>query len=174
MMIIRSDDVLDAEPRIQRPRIGVRYIGAKMIDNSQLPAYVADQLNLAHTDPCKLLSYYYTRFDKTRDFNARTVMTETSNSYSTALESVASMIIKCSSVFLVPGNPLPFGGVSNAICGLPGFICILADIHEISPPFDSTVPNISLISSGLRSILIVVQSFHLSLVILIRLISNRF
>ncbi|WP_227379106.1 DUF433 domain-containing protein [Haladaptatus halobius] len=47
MAITRDDDVLGGEPRIEGTRIGVRPIVARVIDTSQSPVYVADQLDLA-------------------------------------------------------------------------------------------------------------------------------
>ncbi|WP_458189795.1 DUF433 domain-containing protein [Haladaptatus sp. NG-WS-4] len=67
MTITRDDDVLGGEPRIKGTRIGVRHIAARVIDNSQSPAYVADQLDLALAEVYEALSYYYSHVDEIRD-----------------------------------------------------------------------------------------------------------
>nr|WP_227357555.1 DUF433 domain-containing protein [Haladaptatus salinisoli] len=66
MTIICDDDVLSGEPRIEGTRIGVRHIVARVIDTSQSPAYIADQLDLALTEVYEALSYYYSHIDEIR------------------------------------------------------------------------------------------------------------
>ena len=70
MSIVRDDDVLDGEPRIVGTRIGVRHVAARVVDNGQSPAYVADQLDLALADVYESLSYYYAHIDQMRAIEA--------------------------------------------------------------------------------------------------------
>ncbi|WP_227377573.1 DUF433 domain-containing protein [Haladaptatus halobius] len=67
MTITRDDDVLGGEPRIDGTRIGVRHIAARVIDISQSPAYVADQLDLTLAEVYEALSYYYSHVEEMHD-----------------------------------------------------------------------------------------------------------
>jgi uncharacterized protein (DUF433 family) len=67
MTITRDDDVLSGEPRIGGTRVGVRHIASRVIDNSQSPAYVADQLDLSLADVYEALSYYYSHVEEMRE-----------------------------------------------------------------------------------------------------------
>ena len=67
MAIIRDEDVLGGEPRIDGTRIGVRHVAARVIDSGRSPAHVADQLDLPLADVYEALSYYYGHIDEMRD-----------------------------------------------------------------------------------------------------------
>lgn len=67
MTIIRDDEVLGGEPRIDETRIAVRHIAARVIDAGQSPAYVADQLDLPLASVYEALSYYYKHIEEMRD-----------------------------------------------------------------------------------------------------------
>jgi uncharacterized protein (DUF433 family) len=67
MTIIRDDDVLGGEPRIDETRIGVRHVAARVIDAGQSPAYVADQLDLSLSSVYEALSYYYDHIEEMRE-----------------------------------------------------------------------------------------------------------
>lgn len=70
MAITHNDDVLGGEPRIKGTRIGVRHVASRVIDGSQSPAYVADQLDLSLSDVYDALSYYYSHVEELREFRA--------------------------------------------------------------------------------------------------------
>ncbi|WP_049902347.1 DUF433 domain-containing protein [Halorubrum distributum] len=59
MTIVRNNNVLGGEPRINGTRIGVRHVAARVIDGGQSPAHVADQFNLPISGVYEALSYYY-------------------------------------------------------------------------------------------------------------------
>lgn len=50
--------------RIDSIRIGVRHLAARVIDNGQFPAYVADKLDVSLADIYESLSYYYAHIDE--------------------------------------------------------------------------------------------------------------
>jgi uncharacterized protein (DUF433 family) len=70
MRITRDEDVLGGEPRIDGTRIGVRHVSARVIDNGQSPAHVADQLDVAIADVYEALSYYYGHIEEIREIEA--------------------------------------------------------------------------------------------------------
>ncbi|MFC7028615.1 DUF433 domain-containing protein [Halomicroarcula sp. GCM10025324] len=70
MSIAHDDDVLGGEPRIDGTRIGVRHVAARVIDNGQSPAHVADQLDVSLADVYESLSYYYAHIDEMQEFEA--------------------------------------------------------------------------------------------------------
>jgi uncharacterized protein (DUF433 family) len=70
MSIIRDEDVLGGEPRIDGTRIGVRHVAARVIDSGQSPAHVADQLDVPLADVYEALSYYYGHIDEMRELEA--------------------------------------------------------------------------------------------------------
>ena len=65
--IVRTDDVLGGEPRIEETRVGVRHVSARVIDVGQQPAYVADQLDLSLAAVYEALSYYYANVEEMRE-----------------------------------------------------------------------------------------------------------
>jgi uncharacterized protein (DUF433 family) len=68
MTITRDEDVLSGEPRIERTRIGVRHVAARVIDARRSPAHVADQLEVSLSAIYEALSYYYAHIDEIREF----------------------------------------------------------------------------------------------------------
>ena len=64
--IVRTDDVLGGEPRIEGTRVGVRHVSVRVIDAGQAPAYVADQLELSLSEVYEALSYYYANVEEMR------------------------------------------------------------------------------------------------------------
>lgn len=67
MAIVRDDDVLGGEPRIEGTRVGVRHVAAQVIDGGRSPAHAADQLDLSLADVYEALSYYYTHIEELRE-----------------------------------------------------------------------------------------------------------
>ena len=57
--IIRTDDVLGGEPRIDGTRVGVLDIYELVIDGEQSPATVADQLDRSLGEIYTALAYYH-------------------------------------------------------------------------------------------------------------------
>jgi len=70
MSIIRDDDVLGGEPRINGTRIGVRHVATRVVDSGQSPAHVADQLDISLAAVYEALSYYYAHIDEMRALEA--------------------------------------------------------------------------------------------------------
>lgn len=70
MSIIRDDDVLGGEPRIDSTRIGVRHVATRVVDSGQSPAHVADQLDISLAAVYEALSYYYAHMDEMRVLEA--------------------------------------------------------------------------------------------------------
>ncbi len=68
MTIVRDPDILGGEPRIEGSRVGVRHIGARVIDSGQSPAHVADQLDLSISSVYEALAYYYEHLEEIRQF----------------------------------------------------------------------------------------------------------
>lgn len=66
MRIVRDEDVLGNEPRIEGTRIGVRHVAAKVIDAGYTPAYVADQLDVSLGAVYEALAYYYDNIEDIR------------------------------------------------------------------------------------------------------------
>ena len=68
MTIVRDENVLGGEPRINGTRVGVRHVAARVINGGQSPAHVADQFDIPLADVYEALSYYYTHIDEMRKF----------------------------------------------------------------------------------------------------------
>ncbi|AUX10574.1 hypothetical protein AArcSl_2963 [Halalkaliarchaeum desulfuricum] len=66
--IVRTDDVLGGEPRIEGTRIGVRHVAARTVDAGQPPVHVADQLGVSLSEVYEGLSYYYAHVEELREF----------------------------------------------------------------------------------------------------------
>lgn len=64
--IVRTEDVLGGEPRIDGTRIGVRHVAGKVVDAGYTPAYVADQLDISLGAVYEALSYYYDNIEEIR------------------------------------------------------------------------------------------------------------
>lgn len=67
MSIIRDEDVLGGEPRIDGTRTGVRHVAARVIDSGQSPAHVADQIDVPLANVYEALSYYHAHIDEMRE-----------------------------------------------------------------------------------------------------------
>ena len=67
--IVRTDDVLGGEPRIEGTRIAVRHVAVRAVDNGQSPAHVADQLGITLSEVYEALSYYYGNVEEMREFD---------------------------------------------------------------------------------------------------------
>lgn len=67
MTIVRDEDVLGGEPRVEGTRIGVRHVGARVIDGGQSPAHAADQLDVTLSEVYEALSYYYAHVEEMRE-----------------------------------------------------------------------------------------------------------
>lgn len=57
--IVRTDDVLGGEPRLDGHRISVRQIAELAIDGGVSPAKIADQLEIERADVHRALTYYF-------------------------------------------------------------------------------------------------------------------
>jgi uncharacterized protein (DUF433 family) len=57
--IVRTGDVLDGEPRLDRTRIGVLDVYELVVEGDHSPADVADQLNLSLGEVYTALAYYH-------------------------------------------------------------------------------------------------------------------
>ncbi|ERG90077.1 MAG: hypothetical protein J07HQW1_00090 [Haloquadratum walsbyi J07HQW1] len=67
MTIVRDDNVLGGDPRINGTRVGVRHVAARVINGGQSPAHVADQFDLPLSDVYEALSYYHGHIEEMRD-----------------------------------------------------------------------------------------------------------
>lgn len=68
MTITRAEDILGGEPRIDATRVAVRHVAARVVDQGQSPAYVADQFDLSLSTVYEALSYYYDHIEEIRSF----------------------------------------------------------------------------------------------------------
>lgn len=59
--IVRTDDVLGGEPRIEDSRIGVLDVYELVVDGGYAPADVADQLDRSIAEIYTALAYYHER-----------------------------------------------------------------------------------------------------------------
>jgi uncharacterized protein (DUF433 family) len=57
--IVRSEDVMGGEPRLEGRRVSVRQIAELVIDGGTSPAHVADQLDVPRSDVHLALAYHY-------------------------------------------------------------------------------------------------------------------
>lgn len=67
MAIVRDDDVLGGEPRIEGTRIGVRHVAKRVIDGGRSPPHVADQLDVSLASVYESLAYYYENSEEMRE-----------------------------------------------------------------------------------------------------------
>ncbi|WP_436925405.1 DUF433 domain-containing protein [Halosimplex amylolyticum] len=68
MTIVRDEDVLGGEPRIDGTRVGVRHVAARVVDENRSPAHTADQFDLSLAEVYEALSYYYDNIEEIREF----------------------------------------------------------------------------------------------------------
>lgn len=64
--IVRTDDVLGGDPRIDGTRIGVLDVHEFVVTGDRGPADVADQLDLTLEEVYSALAYYYAHPDEMR------------------------------------------------------------------------------------------------------------
>jgi len=64
--IVRSDDVLGGEPRIDGSRVGVLDVYELVVDGGYEPADVADQLDRSMAEIYSALAYYHDHPDEMR------------------------------------------------------------------------------------------------------------
>lgn len=57
--IVRTEDVLGGEPRIEGTRIGVLDVSALVVDGGYAPADVADHLDCSLAEIYRALAYYH-------------------------------------------------------------------------------------------------------------------
>lgn len=57
--IVRTDDVLGGDPRIDGTRVGVLHVHELAVDGGHSPADVADQFDLSLADVYAALAYYH-------------------------------------------------------------------------------------------------------------------
>lgn len=69
--IVRTDDVMGGEPRLEGRRVSVRQIAELVIDAEMPAAEVADQLDLPRADVHRALAYYYANPDEMAEVRAR-------------------------------------------------------------------------------------------------------
>ena len=67
--VVRTDDVLGGEPRIEGTRVGVRHVAGRVIDSGQSPAHTADQLDLSLAAVYTALAYYYEHVEEIRELD---------------------------------------------------------------------------------------------------------
>lgn len=87
--IVKTEDVLGGEPRLQGRRISVIQIADMLIKGEQSPVYVADQLNISLAEVHAAMAYYYENPDEMDEIRARHRELETAlRSESSAQETV--------------------------------------------------------------------------------------
>lgn len=64
--IVRTDDVLGGDPRIEGTRVGVLHVYELVVQGGHDPADVADQLDLSLGDVYSALAYYHEHPDEMR------------------------------------------------------------------------------------------------------------
>lgn len=64
--IVRSDDILGGEPRLEGTRIGVLDVYELVIDGESTPADIADQLDRSIAEIYTALAYYHKHPDEMR------------------------------------------------------------------------------------------------------------
>jgi uncharacterized protein (DUF433 family) len=57
--IVRSDDVMGGEPRIEGRRISVLQVADMVLDGAHSPEHVADQLDISLSEVHTALAHYY-------------------------------------------------------------------------------------------------------------------
>jgi len=62
--IVRSDDVMGGDPRIEGRRISVLQVADMVLDAGNSPEHVADQLGISLAEVHAALAYYYDRPDE--------------------------------------------------------------------------------------------------------------
>lgn len=65
--IVRTEDVLGGEPRIDGTRVGVLHVYELVVQGNHAPADVADQLDLSLGEIYSALAYYHEHPDEMRE-----------------------------------------------------------------------------------------------------------
>lgn len=75
--IVRTEDVLGGEPRIEDTRVSVLDIHELVIEGDYPPAEVADQLDRSLEEVYAALAYYYEHVEEMRTLRRKRTETET-------------------------------------------------------------------------------------------------
>ncbi|WP_254837767.1 DUF433 domain-containing protein [Natronomonas marina] len=65
--IVRTDDVLGGDPRIEGTRVGVLHVYELVVEGEHSPVDVADQLDLSLGEVYSALAYYHEHPDEMRE-----------------------------------------------------------------------------------------------------------
>lgn len=74
--IVRTDDVLGGDPRIEGTRIGVLHVYELAVEGEHAPADVADQLDVSLGAVYSALAYYYEHAEEMRELRRHHAETE--------------------------------------------------------------------------------------------------
>lgn len=66
MAIVRDENILGGDPRIEGTRIGVLHVYELVVEGDHSPADIADQLDLSLGQVYEALAYYYNHPDEMR------------------------------------------------------------------------------------------------------------
>lgn len=69
--IVKTDGVLDGDPRIEGRRISVLQVADMVVSGDHTPEYVADQLDLSLAAVHEALAYYYRHPDEMDELRAK-------------------------------------------------------------------------------------------------------
>ncbi|MDZ7689335.1 MAG: DUF433 domain-containing protein [Halobacteriales archaeon] len=71
MTIVKTDDTLGGEPRLEGRRVSVMQIAEMVIEGGMSPEHVADQLELGLDEVHEALAYYYRHPDEMDEIRKR-------------------------------------------------------------------------------------------------------
>lgn len=71
MGIVKTEEVLGGEPRIEGTRIGVRHVASRVLETGSSMASVADQFDISLADVYEAMAYYYSHADEIREIERR-------------------------------------------------------------------------------------------------------
>ncbi|MDY6776367.1 MAG: DUF433 domain-containing protein, partial [Halobacteria archaeon] len=71
MTVVKTEDTLGGEPRLEGRRVSVIQIADMVIKNGESPEYVADQLELGLDEVHEALAYYYRHPDEMEKIRER-------------------------------------------------------------------------------------------------------
>lgn len=71
MAIVRDDDVLSGDPRLEGTRIGVHHVYELVVEGDHPPEDAADQLGIGLAEVYEALAYYYKHLDEMRAVRRR-------------------------------------------------------------------------------------------------------
>lgn len=69
--IVRSEEVLGGDPRIEGTRVGVLHVYELVVEGEHAPADVADQLDVSLADVYAALAYYHEHSEEMRSVRKR-------------------------------------------------------------------------------------------------------